>query len=404
MADMDDDELLEALGVEVAPVKAGGRTAEEERIIAGFEDIQRFVESQGRHPMHGEDRDIFERLYAVRLDRLRHIDAARALLAPLDRYGLLGATAADSAASADQLDDEALLAELGVDGSASDITQLRHVRSHEERKAAEEIAQRTKCEDFERFQPLFERVQRELQSGERKTIRLETRSLDEIQQGTFFIVGGQVAYIAEEKGEFVTDYDRRDMRLRVIYDNGTEAEVLQRSLQRALHRDEVARLITEPSAGPLFGDAIEADDIENGIIYVLRSLSTHPFIVEHRELVHKIGITGGKVETRIANAALDPTYLLADVEVVATYRLANLNRTKLENLFHRLFQDARLDLTIPDRFGNPLKPREWFVVSLHVIDEAVRRIQDGSIVNTFYEASSGKLAQRQPAGRRQYSI
>lgn len=395
MADLDDDELLAALGVETPALKAGGRTAEQERLIAGFDDIQRFVDAHGHPPAHGEDRDIFERLYAVRLDRLRQLDAARELLGPLDRHGVLNLNSDEARLPvADELDDEALLAQLGVDGSEADITQLRHVRSFQERNAADEVAQRTRCEDFEQFEPLFERIRRELDTGERKTIRLETRSLDEIQQGTFFIVGGQIAYIAEEKGEFVTDYDRRDMRLRVIYDNGTEAEVLQRSLQRALHRDEVARLITEPSAGPLFGDSIERDDIENGTIYVLRSNSTHPFVVEHRELIHKIGITGRKVESRIANAALDPTYLLADVEVVATYRLANLSRTKLENVFHRVFQDARLDLTIHDRFGNPVKPREWFVVPLSAIDEAVRRVADGSIVSHDYNRATGALIAR----------
>jgi hypothetical protein len=397
MADMDDEELLTALGVEVAPTKAGGRTSQEERLISGFEDILRFADTHGHAPQHGEDRDIFERLYAVRLDRIRSLTSAHPLLAPFDIHGLLaGAPTGMASDQNDASGDEALLAELGLGDESSEesITQLRHVRTYEDRRAAEEIANRTKCEDFEQFKPLFEKVQRELEAAERKVIKLETRSLDEIQKGTFFIVGGQVAYIAEEKGEFTTEYDRRDMRLRVIYDNGTESEVLQRSLQRALHRDKVARLITEPSAGPLFGDTMKPDDIENGTIYVLRSLSDHPFVAEHRDLVHKIGITGGKVETRIANAAMDATYLLAKVEVVATYRLSNLNRTKLENLFHRIFQEARLDLTIQDRFGNPVHPREWFLVPLHVIDEAVTRIQDGSITECVYDPASASLVKR----------
>ncbi len=112
---------------------------------------------------------------------------------------------------------------------------------------------------------------------------------------------------------------------------------------------------------------------------MLRSLSSHPFVAEHRELIHKIGVTGGKVETRIAGAQKDATYLLADVEVVATYKLHNVNRTKLENIFHRLFGAAQLDLTIEDRFGHPVKPREWFLAPLQVIDEAVERIRDRSV-------------------------
>lgn len=395
MADMDDDELLEALGVEVAPLKVSSRTPREERIIAGFEDILRFHQTHGRAPLHGEDRDIFERLYAVRLDQLRKLPEAQALLAELDAPGLLAARAAIPV-DVDSLDEDALLAELGISDTPadqSDITVLRHVRSSAEKRAAEEIANRTICADFEQFQPLFEQVKRELQSGERQTRSFKVKALDEIQKGTFFIVGGQIAYVAEVGEEFATQFNERrhDSRLRVIYDNGTESNVLQRSLQRALHRDEVARLISDPNAGPLFGQSPEEGDVESGTIYVLRSRSAHPFIAEHRELIHKIGVTGGEVETRIAGAEKDATYLLAGVEIVATYKLHNLNRTKLENIFHRLFGAAQIELTIEDRFGHPVKPREWFLVPLSVIDEAVRRIVDGSITGVTYDPKTASL-------------
>jgi len=392
--DMDDEALLAELGIEPGAVRASTHTALEERLIAGFEDILRFVDTHGREPQHGEDRDIFERLYAVRLDRLRAMPEAHTLLAALDTRCLLDVPAT-AAVSADELDDESLLADLGVEAQdETDITRLRHVPTYAERVAAEEIANRTRCEDFDTFKPLFDKVQRELKSGERCVLKLEERSLDEIRQGTYFIIGGQTAYIAEEKGEFKTDYDRRDMRLRVVYDNGTESELLQRSLQRALHRDKVARLISDPKPGPLFGDAMDAEDIESGTIYVLRSQSDHPFVAEHRELVHKIGVTGDNVDTRIAGAKDQSTYLLADVEVVATYKLAHINRTKLENLFHRIFAPARLDLTIEDRFGKQVKPREWFLVPLQVIDEAISRVRDGSITDYFYDVTAAQLVKR----------
>ena len=111
----------------------------------------------------------------------------------------------------------------------------------------------------------------------------------------------------------------------------------------------------------------------------------------HRALIHKIGVTGGKVEARIAGASKDATYLLADVEVVATYQLHNLNRTRMEQIFHRLFAAAQLDLTIEDRFGNPVKPKEWFLVPLQVIDEAVQRIVDGTITNVVYDPATARL-------------
>lgn len=398
MAEMDDDELLEALGVEVTPLKAATRTPREERIIAGFEDILRFHQTHGRAPLHGEGRDIFERLYAVRLEQLRKLPEARTLLAELDGPGLL--SGASGATDVEALDEDGLLAALGVGMDAGgetadpdDITVLRHVRSSAAKRAAEEIAARTPCSDFDRFQPLFERMKRELDSGVRQIRAFETKALDEIQRGTFFIVGGQTAYVADVGDEFATGFDDRrfDSRLRVVYDNGTESNILQRSLQRALHRDELARLITDADPGPLFNDSADEDDIESGTIYVLRSLSTHPFIAQHRELIHKIGVTGGRVESRIAAAEKDATYLLAGVEVVATYRLHNLNRTKLENIFHRVFGSAQLDLTIEDRFGQPVKPREWFLVPLHVIDEAVQRIRDGSITDVMYDPKTASL-------------
>lgn len=385
----EDDALLEELGVEIEAKATGGRTPREERIIAGFEDIQRFVEEHGRAPQHGEDRDIFERLYAVRLDRLRGLAECQTLLVPLDRQGLLEGGKAAPIPAADNLDDEALLEALGVDGSLEGVSELRHVRSTAEKKAAEEIATRKKCEDFDRFQPLFTQVKKDLAAGTRETHPFQ--SMAEIQKGQFFIVGGQIAYVAEVGTEFVTEYDRRDSRLRVIYGNGTESDVLLRSLQRALHRDGAGRRITDLAPLPLFSDETEEGDEASGTIYVLRSKSDHPMVEANRDILHKIGVTGGSIERRIGNANLDPTFLMADVEVVATYKLSNINRAKLEGLIHRIFDPVRLDIEIKDRFGNPVVPREWFLVPLFVIDEAVSRIKDGTITSYQYDPGTASL-------------
>jgi hypothetical protein len=387
------DELADELAEFAEPEQKGGRPPRDERVIAGFEEIQRFVDTHGHAPMHGEDRDIFERLYAVRLDRLRSLEDCRALLATFDRQGLL--SGAPSVPAADEgIDDDELIAELSDGQGADDITDLRHVRATVEKRAAEEIAQRAPCADFDKFKPLFEQVKRDLKSGNRRTLpfkSLDEIRLSEIQAGEFFIVGGQVAHIAEVGDEIRTQYERKDSRLRVIYDNGTESDVLQRSFQRALHRDAAARLITNPSAGPLFSDEAEDTDLASGTIYVLRSKSDNPVVAANRDVLHKIGVTGGKVETRIANASLDPTFLLADVEIVATYVLYNVNRVKLENLIHRVFDPAQLDIEIKDRFGNSVRPREWFLVPVFVLNEAVERIKDGSITDYVYDPKAARL-------------
>lgn len=387
---LSDDELLAELGVSAEPPKRGGRTPREERIIAGFGDIQRFFETHGRVPQHGEELDIFERLYAVRLDRLRSMPDARAILARRDAYGLLTVPEGQESPTLDALNDEALLAELGVcEGGQSDITVLKHVSPRSERQAAEEIANRAACRDFERFKPLFGQAESDLQAGRRESRRFGKDA--SIAEGDFFILGGQLVYVAEVGEKIKAPNGETDARLRVIYSNCTESNLLRRSLQRALYKDEAGRRLTEPNSGPLFAENWEEEDIASGTIYVLRSLSNHPYIAEHRELIHKIGVTGGSVEARIADAAHDATYLLADVEIVATYRLAQINRVKLENLFHHIFGWAQLDLTIDDRFGNPVRPREWFLVPLHVIDEAVQRIRDGSITDVIYDPKCARL-------------
>ena len=392
-SELSDDALLAELGVPVVPPTAAGRTPRDERIIAGFEDIQRFVVEHGRVPAHGEGADIFERLYATRLDRIRAIPEARELLARVDGDGLLSEPTELRPLMPEALDDAALLAELeaGV-GNTNDISVLRHVSSREERRAAEEIANRAPAADFEHFKPLFEKAESDLAAGLRSA-RPFGRDAS-VALGDFFILGGQVVYVAEMGDPIKAPNGESDSRLRVIYSNGTESNLLRRSLQRALYKDDAGRRLTDPNAGPLFSENWNEDDIESGTIYVLRSLSTHPFVAEHRDLIHKIGVTGGKVETRIADAAHDPTYLLADVEIVATYKLADLNRVKLEKLFHRIFSPAQLDLTIHDRFGHPVRPQEWFLIPLQMIDEAVRRIRDGSIEDVVYDPKSARLVER----------
>jgi hypothetical protein len=390
MSEIDLDKLRSELDDFAEPEKKGGRSPREERIIAGFEEIQRFVEKHGSAPKHGEDRDIFERLYAVRLDRLRTLEECRSLLLPLDRQGLFLGAETVAAARGTPPDDE-LLAELA---GASGITELRHVRKSADKRAAEEIANRNVCEDFEKYKPLFERVKRELKSGVRHTLPVQTMDeikMAEIQNGEYFIVQGQIAYIAEVGQDFRTQYDRRDSRLRVIYDNGTESNLLMRSFQRALHRDAAGRLITNPDMGPLFAEERAEDDLASGTIYVLRSKSNHPVVVANRDILHKIGVTGSKVEARIANANLDPTFLMADVEVIATYELYNVNRIKLENIIHRVFDLTQLDIEIKDRFGNPVKPREWFLVPLFVVNEVVERIKDGTITQYVYDPTTARL-------------
>lgn len=388
-----DIDLLDQLGVDTTSKQKAARTPREQRIIAGYEEIERFVVAQGRMPEHGEDRDIFERLYAVRLDQLKASPECREVLQGIDVKRLLDVEPDDDhtlRVDEDGPSDDELLEALGVETEGTDdITDLKNVRSQTEIRAAETVAQRLACVDFSTFKPLFEQVQQELESGIRRTIKFQDNA--GVKQNDFFILDGQKLHVAEVGENFINKYERPDRRLRVIYDNGTEIEILLRSLQRALNKDDSSRRITDTILGPLFSDEENEEDTNVGYIYVLRSDSTNSFIAENRSVIHKIGVTGGSVKKQISNAEKDPTYLLAKVEVVETYKLSNINPSKLERLLHKFFSKARLDVELQDRFGKGVEPREWFLLPLPVIEEAIQLVKDGTIGDYRYEATKGRI-------------
>ena len=297
--DLTGDELLDELGVELVDEQTGGYTARQERIIAGFEDILRFYEANGHAPSHSHDGDIFERIHAVRLDQLRKLPPENlSLLLAMDPHHLLSGASATT--PVDSLEDDELLAELEEPG-VSDIGVLRHVKPLEERRdviVSDQIADRFPCKDFANFKPLFDLAQSELSTGIREAKRFVMDA--SIEQGDFFILNGQLVYV-DSVGESWrrSSNGATDARLRVIYANGTESNLLLRSLQRGLYKDENGRRLTQASLGPLFEDSMEPDDIPSGTIYVLRSLSPQPEIAAIRDVLHKIGVTGGRVEDRI---------------------------------------------------------------------------------------------------------
>ena len=164
----EDLDLLGELGVDTSPGKKVVRTPREQRIISGYEEIELFVEQHGRLPEHGETRDIFERLYAVRLDQLCSSKECREVLENIDVKRLLDVQEDLRSPVVDEnaVTDAELLGALGASEDRSeDITELKHVRSSQEKLAAEEIAQRTPCRNFGVFKPLFGQVQEDLESG-----------------------------------------------------------------------------------------------------------------------------------------------------------------------------------------------------------------------------------------------
>ena len=271
---------------------------------------------------------------------------------------------------------------------------LRHVTPAAEREKPGHRADLFPCPDFDAFAPGFQDMQTKLDTGERTVTSIEDRQELRVNEGDYFIHRGLLAYVAE-KTELSRRGGKPDYRLRIVFSNGMENDPLMSSLRKALAADKTARYVHRPGLGPLDPDW-EADALElTGTIYVARSKSEDPEVKEVRTILHKIGVTSQDVRRRVADARNDPTFLLADVEIVATYELKNLSRMKIEDLLHRFFDAARPSkLTIRDRFGQKVYPREWFYVLPEHVSEAVRLIQDGTLHLYRYDPGAQKIVKK----------
>lgn len=276
----------------------------------------------------------------------------------------------------------------------SDLVALRHVTPAAERQNPDHRAEFVVCPDFAQFQQLFKAMQSALDTGERVATIIESRAIIEPLEGDFFIRNGLLAYIAE-KTEMSARGGSRDHRLRVIFSNGTESDPLMSSFRKSLNDDSTARVVQRAGLGPLDPEW-DADRLAlSGTIYVARSLSTDPAIAAERNILHKIGVTSQDVRRRVADARNDPTFLLAPVEVVATFELQNLARAKVENLLHRFFAPARpADLFIVDRFGKKVRPQEWFYVLPEHVAEASSLLKNGELHKFRYDPALQRIVAR----------
>ena len=262
-------------------------------------------------------------------------------------------------------------------------------RGREKKQRAEEIAQRKPCANFADYAHLFVQVHRDLREGRRSLVRYKENNL---QEKTFFIADSLMGYIEEldVAKRQIKDRLRKDGRSRVIYEDGTESNILFRTIGKNITRN--GYVITERNDGQeldaLSGKDITEDDHPQGWIYVLRSRSTDERIASVENL-YKIGFTTMPVEQRIRNARNESTYLMADVEVMSTYRVYNVDVHKLESLIHNFFDTARFYITVGDA-----EPEEWFVVPLPLIREAIAKFMDGRIVDYTYNCEQQALERK----------
>ncbi len=388
------DELLSEEGdselLRVKP-KASKASDADARARAQFEEINVFVDRNGFAPGQGpEGRKIgvMERSYQARLRAYAEDPTLRAAVVSLDRHGLL-ATFEDKPPPA-SLDDILDSGDPLLDDPNEGIFDLVHAKAAPAKP--EMVSERVPCKDFDQFKPIFDKAASELTSGVRRSMRFANEQ--EIEAGSFFILNGVMVYVAEVRDPHVRN-GKRNARLRLIFDNGTEGQNLLRSLATELYKDPNGRRISDPNPGPLFGSAPIAQtqakspqDRVTGLIYVVRSLSTLPEIARLDGSLFKIGFTTGSLEARLRGAEEDPTFLMAPVKPVMSYQAVNLNANAFERLVHHFFDHARLDIEIQDRFGRAVKPREWFLLPLSVIEQAIPLIVDGTILRYRYDHRS----------------
>lgn len=367
LLDLINDDDLGLLDIEKKSVSA----TPDDRLSESFMEINEFFSLHNAEPKSGGD--IHEHKLASRLKHIRENEEQKNFLSKYDTHGLLKIEKKDVDTVSDIFEDDDLDLLSIEDSSVFNIKNVPEIR--QDRSDPDFVAQREICSDFDQYEHLFAQVQRDLKNGTKK---LATFFESEMKQGDFFVLSGVLIYLEKIDAPYRGNSQKINRRTRCIYENGTESSVLLRSLGKRIS-----------DAGYAIKDNfnmvnVEDGDSETGYIYVLKSLSENPRISNTKNLF-KIGFSTTNVEERIKNAQQDPTYLMAPVSIVATYRCFNMNPQRFERLLHRFFSDSCLDIEITDNNLKNYTPKEWFIAPIVVIGKVIELIIKGEIVNYSYD-------------------
>lgn len=377
-------------------VKASTVKTDEERLIDSFEEINVFIDKNDREPNKSS---MSEYGLMAKLKNFRENEDQKKILKPFDRHNLLGHVEMEKQSIDDIFNDD----DLGLldPDKDLDIFKFKHTPRPEDRAEADFVAQRKpmKEKDFAKYEKMFLQVHKEIKEGKRKIKPF--KDVDKhLKEGQFYIADGIMLFLEranlkrEQENLKESTLNRKDGRTRIIFENGTLSNMLYRSLSKALYNGN-GKMISntyEKTEQDLFVNSglVQEEDIQSGWIYVLKTKSTKKEITGIKDL-YKIGFASGSVDDRIKNAKNEATYLFADVQKVATYRVYNRNADKLEGLLHRFFAKACLDIDLYNEQGQRLNPREWFVVPFEVIEETIQLILNENIVNYEYDPLTKKI-------------
>ncbi len=365
--------------------------SEDERLIESFQEINAFFEKYKREPSANS---IPEFKLLSRLKPLKSDIKKLELLKDYDSYNILNYKKIEINSVNDILDDDNL-GILDIDDSMN-IFKLKNIPSSKNREETDFVARRKpiKETDFKIHETAFKKIHQELKSGIRKLTDFKDVEQN-LEQGKYYILDGLLLLLEKVNigDRKIKDRIRKDGRTKIIFENGTKSNMLYRSLGKALYNN--GKIVTDSDKSvedELYKNInmIREDDIETGWIYILKSKSTHKDIVKLKDL-YKIGYSTTDVKERIKNAAKEPTYLMADVHLINSFKCYNVNPQKFEQLLHRFFGEVCLNIDIHDNKARRLTPREWFVVPLDIINQAIDLILSGEIVNYKYDSSNLKI-------------
>lgn len=351
-------------------------TSEETRLIERFKEILNFCYQNNREPE--PEGSVSERTLYYRLKAIRDNKEKTKLLLEHDSCNLLEKKLENGVKSIDDILNNDYLGIL--DSEADNIFELKHVPK--ETRMPDYVASRKPCKDFENYETLLKQCQQDIKSGKRQLRPFKYEQ--QIEKGYFFVLKGVLLYIADI-GERELIKGKINARLRCIFENGTESDMLLRSLSAELYKN--GRRITEHNDKLLdkFNN-ITDEDQESGYIYILESKSDRSEIKAIDNL-YKIGFSRIPVEERVKNAEQEPTYLMAPVSIVSVFKCYNINPQKLEQLLHNFFGNSCLNIDIYDKNGQRHTPREWFIAHISIIEEAIQLIINGKIVAYKYDSA-----------------
>jgi hypothetical protein len=411
---MDKDKVLDEIFdndpyglLNIKPKKSNNITADE-RLLTSFQEINTFVEKNGKEPelntSNIQEYQLYSRLKNLREDlkkiqQLKVYDTNNLLpdLAVSEINEPQAAYKKKEIKSIDDIFDDDSLDILGGDNEG--LFDFRHTPKEYDRAQADFVARRKPCKDFQRYEQLLKDVQKDLSEGKRKLIDFKQNNLKE---KSFYIHNGLLFYLEEisisQREHYKADGTRvrEDGRTRCIFENGTESNMLKRSVEKILYANGyvVTENIDKVNEGffEKFGIITEEDE-DAGYIYVLKSKSCDKKISDIQNL-YKIGYSKTDVEDRIKNAEKDPTYLMAPVVIKGAWKCFNMNPQKLEQLLHNFFGKSCLEIDVFDAKGKRHTPREWFIAPFEVIEQAIELIINGKIVKYRYDVDNEAIILR----------